>query len=119
MLIKFDCGPTKLQVIKMVKEFMGIDLKEAKDACDLGSIEVEGRYVEDFIRQLRTVGGEVLNCGSQVKKDTNPPCAPQYPLVKIGETYKLSNNTTFVITEVSSVMRNSIVEFKYIGEVIH
>lgn len=119
MLIKFDCGPTKLQVIELVKEFMNLGLKEAKDACDLGSIEIEGRRLEDFVRLLREAGGEVLNYCPQVEKETNSPYTPQYPLVKIGDTYKLGKNITFVITEVSSVMRNSTIEFKCIGEINH
>lgn len=118
MLIKFDCGPSKLQVIKMVKEFTHLDLKEAKNACDLGSIEIEGCRVEDFIRQLHIVRGEVLNCIAQ-KKDIAPLNVPEYLTIKIGDKYKLSNDITFVITEVNSVMRNSIIEFKCIGEINH
>lgn len=118
MLIKFDCGPSKIQVLKMVKESMNLSLKEAKNVCDLGSIEVERFHVEDFIRQLRIVGGEVLNCIAQ-KKDIVYPNVPEYLTMQIGDTYKLNNNTTFVIKEVNSVMRDSIIEFRCIGEINH
>lgn len=118
MLIKFDCGPNKLHVVKVVKECMNIGLKEAKDACDQGSIEIEGCHVEDFIQQLHIAGGEVLNCIAQ-KKDIASPNVPEYLTVKIGDRYKLNNSITFVITEVNSIMRNSIIEFKCIGEINH
>jgi large subunit ribosomal protein L7/L12 len=42
-----DCGPKKIQVIKVVREITGLGLKEAKDLVEAAPKEVKGGATKD------------------------------------------------------------------------
>jgi hypothetical protein len=63
------CSPTDfVQMIKVVRTYTGMGLKDAKDLCDLlrnnGTISsvsvIEGKKASDFIRNIKMCGGDAL-----------------------------------------------------------
>lgn len=62
----FDHGPTKLQVIKFIKETFDVPLKYAKDAVDNGIIMVPRTTdVYQFVRDLYVRGGCIIDGGDE------------------------------------------------------
>ena len=62
-MLNLDGGATKIAVIKIVKEVLGLGLKEAKDLVDAApSMLKEGMKKEDaenVKKQIETAGGKV------------------------------------------------------------
>ncbi len=48
-----ECGPKKIQVIKVVRELTGLGLKEAKDVVDGAPKEIKGGVSKDEAAQIK------------------------------------------------------------------
>ena len=48
-----ECGPKKIQVIKVVRELTGLGLKEAKDLVDGAPKEIKGGVSKDEAAQIK------------------------------------------------------------------
>lgn len=61
MVIEFNPGPAKLQVVKAIKETFKIGLKEAKDMCDDGKIECTREQFAKIKPALEVYGAGEFN----------------------------------------------------------
>lgn len=60
MKIIFNPGCAKLQMVKAVKETLGIGLKEAKDAVDYGEVDCPEEMQDELKTAITTCGGKLL-----------------------------------------------------------
>jgi hypothetical protein len=111
MKVKFYPGESKLQAVKFVKEFFDLPLKEAKDACDLGEIDVETSQLDTFNESLKRLGGFVENLIPQTKTKN------EHFQVKIGEICRIGA-LSFVITEIHATTEKNIINLHYRGTLV-
>lgn len=56
MVVSFNVGPAKLQVVKALKERLNLGLKEAKDMADAGEFVCDDDMYEEVTYNLRQAG---------------------------------------------------------------
>lgn len=66
-----DAGPNKLAIVKLVKDFTGFDLKEAKDLVDGAPAIIEGRTVGNLTRPFtedeeREFRSQLVEAGAKI-----------------------------------------------------
>jgi large subunit ribosomal protein L7/L12 len=67
-----DAGPNKLAIVKLVKDFTGFDLKEAKDLVDGAPAIIEGRTVGNLTRPFteeeeREFRSQLVEAGAKIE----------------------------------------------------
>jgi large subunit ribosomal protein L7/L12 len=67
-----EAGPNKLAIVKLVKDFTGFDLKEAKDLVDSAPAIIEGRTVGNLTRPFteeeeRELRGKLVEAGAKIE----------------------------------------------------
>lgn len=60
MLVKFTPGPAKLMAVKILKEELAINLKEAKDAVDNGEFKCTEQSYEEIKKKIESNGGLII-----------------------------------------------------------
>lgn len=55
----FKPGPSKLKVVKAIKDTLKVSLREARDAVELGRIECVPSYRERLIKAMEAAGAKL------------------------------------------------------------
>lgn len=67
-----DAGPNKLAIVKLVNDFTGLGLKEAKDLVDSAPAIIEGRTVGNLTRPFteeeeRELRSQLVEAGARIE----------------------------------------------------
>lgn len=67
-----DAGPNKLAIVKLVNDFTGLGLKEAKDLVDSAPAIIEGRTVGNLTRPFteeeeRELRSQLVEAGAKIE----------------------------------------------------
>lgn len=59
IVVWFDPGPARLQMVKAIKDVLNKGLREAKDAVDLGRCECDESDKQRLINAIEDCGGKI------------------------------------------------------------